>query len=288
MEEGVMLLLIPILGALSAFLFAISLIPVKSPLAERLEALRVAKTLAGPANSTARAFELIFSKERRGQLAQQLVEAGWYTVTPAQMGLRVVGGACLGVALALVALHSLHLPFAVLALLCALLVVGLAYAPIILLNGAIEARKAAVQRALPDFLDMVATTVQAGLSLNAALAYAVDAAPGPLGSEIKEALSEMRLGRSRVDALKAAAFRVNQQEFSTTVTAITQSERMGTNIAAVLSEVAEDTRNHRILLLEERAAKLPVQMTMPMAFFLLPAIFVVIFGAAAANYFASR
>ena len=283
-----MLLLIPALGALSAFLFAISLIPAKSPLAERLEALRVAKTLAGPTSSTARAFELIFSKERRGRLAQQLVEAGWYSVTPAQMGLRVVGGACLGGALALLALRSMHLPFAVLALLCALLVVAPAYAPIMLLNGAVEARKAAVQRTLPDFLDMVATTVQAGLSLNAALAYAVDAAPGPLGSEVREALSEMRLGRARVDALRAAASRVNQQEFSTTVTAITQSERMGTNIAAVLSEVAEDTRNHRIMLLEERAAKLPVQMTMPMALFLLPAIFVIIFGAAAANYFASR
>lgn len=283
-----MLLLIPILGALSAFLFAISLIPVKSPLAQRLEALRTAKAFAAPTSSAARAFELVFSKERRGRLAQQLVEAGWYTVTPAQMGLRVVGGACLGAALAILAFRSLHLPFGVLLLLCALLFVGGAYGPITLLNRAVEARKAAIQRTLPDFLDMVATTVQAGLSLNAALAYAVDAAPGPLGSEIKEALSEMRLGRSRIDSLKAAAQRVNQQEFSTTVTAITQSERMGTNIAAVLGEVSEDTRNHRIMLLEERAAKLPVQMTMPMAFFLLPAIFVVIFGAAAANYFASR
>ncbi|TAM85505.1 type II secretion system F family protein [bacterium] len=283
-----MLLLIPILGALSAFLFAISLIPVKSPLAQRLEALRTAKPFAAPAGSAARAFELVFSKERRGRLAQQLVEAGWYTVTPAQMGLRVVGGACLGAALAILAFRSLHLPLGVLLLLCALLFVGGAYGPIILLNRAVDARKAAIQRTLPDFLDMVATTVQAGLSLNAALAYAVDAAPGPLGSEIKEALSEMRLGRSRIDALKATAQRVNQQEFSTTVTAITQSERMGTNIAAVLGEVSEDTRNHRIMLLEERAAKLPVQMTMPMAFFLLPAIFVVIFGAAAANYFASR
>lgn len=281
-------LLIPILGAISAFLFAISLIPVKSPLAERLEALHAARAGAAPGTSVTRAFELVFSKERRGKLAQQLIEAGWYSVTPAQMGLRVMGGACLGALFAILAFRSIHMPLFMLVLLTALLFVGGAYAPISLLNRAIEERKLAVQRALPDFLDMVAATVQAGLSLNAALAYAVSAAPGPLGSEIKEALSEMRLGRSRVEALKAAAKRLNQQEFSTTVTAITQSERMGTNIAAILGEVAEDARHRRIMALEEHAAKLPVKMTIPMAAFMLPAIFVIIFGTVISNYLASR
>jgi tight adherence protein C len=131
---------------------------------------------------------------------------------------------------------------------------------------------------------MVATTVQAGLSVNQSLAYAIDAAPGALGDEIKSALSEIRLGRARSDALRAAADRLNQQQFTTTVTAITQAERLGTNISKVLNELAEDVRNHRIMLVEEKAAKLPVKMVFPMAMFLLPALFVVIFGALAANY----
>jgi tight adherence protein C len=131
---------------------------------------------------------------------------------------------------------------------------------------------------------MVATTVQAGLSVNQALGYAIDAAPGALGEEIKATLSEIRLGRARSEALRAAADRLQQQQFTTTVTAITQAERLGTNISKVLNELAEDVRNHRVMLVEEHAAKLPVKMVFPMAMFMLPALFVVIFGALAANY----
>ncbi|MHB8306323.1 MAG: type II secretion system F family protein, partial [Vulcanimicrobiaceae bacterium] len=163
-----------------------------------------------------------------------------------------------------------------------------AYAPLSMLQRAVEARKIAVQKALPDFLDMVATTVQAGLSVNAALAYAIDAAPGALGEEITSALSEIRLGRSRSDALRAAAERLQQQQFSTTISAITQAERLGTDIAKVLNELAEDVRNQRVMLVEEMAAKLPVKMVMPMALFMLPSLFVVIFGALAANYLAPK
>ncbi|TAM76116.1 type II secretion system F family protein [bacterium] len=285
-----MQLLIAILGALSAFLFALSLVPVKSPLAERLEALR----LAGAANSggtlAARTFDVIFSAERRGRLAQRLAEAGWYNVSPLQMGLRVLGGGCLGAIAGIVAFRPLlqQVPFVLAIVVGALLCLAGAYAPVTMLNRAVDERKVSIQRTLPDFLDMVSTTVEAGLSLNAALAYAVDAAPGALGSEIREALSEIRLGRARGEALKAAARRANVEEFSTTITALVQAERMGSNVAAVLSEVAEDTRNRRLMVLEEHAAKLPVKMTIPMAAFLLPAVFTVIFGSVIANYFASR
>jgi tight adherence protein C len=162
------------------------------------------------------------------------------------------------------------------------------YAPMSLLQRAIEARKSAVQQALPDFLDMVASTVHAGLSVNAALAYAIDAAPGALGDELKEALSEVRLGRARADALKAAAKRLNQPEFTTTISAITQAERLGANVSKVLGELADDVRNHRIMVVEEHAAKLPVKMIFPMAFFFMPALFAMIFGTLAANYFSQR
>jgi tight adherence protein C len=231
-----------------------------------------------------KSFEKIFSKERRGRLKRKLLEAGWYTVTPAQMGVRIVGGSLFGLAFALVMLMFLHVNVA-LTMMVSLMVAGAgAYLPTASLSRAIEARKIQVQKGLPDFLDMVATTVQAGLSVNQSLAYAIDAAPGALGDEIKSALSEIRLGRARSDALRAAADRLNQQQFTTTVTAITQAERLGTNISKVLNELAEDVRNHRIMLVEEKAAKLPVKMVFPMAMFLLPALFVVIFGALAANY----
>lgn len=278
---------IPLLGASAIFLFALSLIPSKSPLKRTLEELE--SRSATPKDSPKmRAFERLFSEEHRGKLARKLVEAGWYTVTPAQMGMRIVGSASTGLILSVGLLHVVHAS-TVLGLVLGAIVAGTcAYAPVSMLERAIQARKVAVQKALPDFLDMVATTVQAGLSVNASLGHALDAAPGPLGEEIKAALSEIRLGRARAEALRAAADRLQQQQFTTTITAITQAERLGTNISRVLNELAEDVRNHRIMIVEEQAAKLPVMMIFPMAFCMLPALFVVIFGALAANYFAQR
>jgi tight adherence protein C len=200
------------------------------------------------------------------------------------MGVRLVGGALFGIGLALSMMLVIHLPVPI-ATIITVMAGGIGFwMPMGALDKAIAARKVAVQKALPDFLDMVATTVQAGLSINQSLGYAVDAAPGALGEEIKAALSEIRLGRARSEALKAAAERLQQQQFSTTITAITQAERLGTNISKVLNELAEDVRNHRIMIVEEHAAKLPVKMVFPMALFMLPSLFVVIFGALAANY----
>jgi len=280
-----MLQLIALLGAVAAFMLAISLIPSKSPLKSALEQLE-SRAGSRSENPRMRPFEKLFSVASRGRLARKLLEAGWYTVTPAKMGARIVGSAAAGLVAIFTLLNFLHLPLTFSVMLAAVGGVGAAYLPMSLLQRAVEARKTAVQKALPDFLDMVATTVQAGLSINAALGYAVDAAGPALGEEIKAALSEIRLGRARSEALKAAAERLQQQGFTTTVTAITQAERLGSNVSKVLNELAEDVRNHRIMVVEEHAAKLPVKMVFPMALFMLPSLFVIIFGALAANYFA--
>jgi tight adherence protein C len=216
------------------------------------------------------------------------LEAGWYTVTPVQVVLRIAASVILAVVVIILYAHYIHLPPLVFYMLAAGLFCGIIYAPISMLNRAVEHRKDDVQKHLPDFLDMIATTVQAGLSLNASLAYAVDAAPGAIGEEIKEALTEIRLGRGRADALKAAAERLRQEEFTTMVAAITQAERLGANIGKILNELADDTRSHRILMVEEHAAQLPVKMVFPMAFFLLPALFTIIFGSLIVNYLAHQ
>ena len=278
-----MIVAIAVLGMLAAFLFAISLIPQKSPLKKTLEELEARGMQRDSKNL--RSFDKLFSKERRGRLLRKLMEAGWYTVTPAQMGARIVAFGCVGLILSFVLMEFVHVALPMAIVISLVMGAGAAYLPMSALERACEARKVQVQKSLPDFLDMVATTVQAGLSVNAALGYSIDAAPGALGDEIKATLSEIRLGRSRSDAMRGAAERLQQQQFSTTVTAITQAERLGTNISKVLNELAEDVRNQRIMLVEEHAAKLPVKMVFPMALFMLPAIFVVIFGALVANYF---
>jgi tight adherence protein C len=232
--------------------------------------------------------EKAFGGERRAWLRQQLIEAGWYTDTPAKFLLRVVAGACFGMIAALVLWQFLSFPFIWVVLISALLLFTGAYFPFIVLNRASEARKASIQRTLPEFLDMVASTVQAGLALNAALAYAVDAAPGPLGEEIREALSEVRLGRPRADALRAVGDRTNQSDLRNALRVVTQAERMGANVAKLLNDLAEEARNRRLMLVEEMAGKLPVKMTLPMIVCMIPSIFVIIFGSVAANYFAPK
>ncbi len=281
---------IPILGAFSAFLLTVSCIPAKSPLSRTLEELESRGPSRTPeaTGKIERFVTRALPKEQQSKLGQKLLEAGWYTVTPTQIVLRLVAAALIAIIVAVLYLHYVHFLPIVSGLLLFSILGFIVYSPLSMLNKAIEKRKQEVQRALPDFLDMVASTVQAGLSVNAALAYAVDAAPGALGDELKEVLAEVRLGRSRAEALKAAADRLNQQEFTTTIAAITQAERLGANIGKILSELADDTRTHRIIMVEEHAAKLPVKMVFPMAFFLLPALFVIIFGSLVVNYLSHK
>lgn len=282
-------ILIALLGAASAFLFAISLVPTKNTLTQRLEELQARREAAsdGNPNTLKKIIDDIFSVEKTGELQKKLIEAGWYTVSPGQIILRMIAGGIAGIVFVLLISRFLngHVPLMLLLIVELVVFIAACYAPMSMLQRAIEARKEQVQRSLPDFLDMVSSCVHAGLSVNAALAYAIDAAPGALGDELKEALSEVRLGRARADALKAAAKRLNQSEFTTTISAITQAERLGANVSKVLGELADDVRNHRIMIVEEHAAKMPVMMVFPMAFFFLPSLFVMIFGTLIANYF---
>jgi tight adherence protein C len=267
---------------LSAFMLAISLIPSKSDVTKRLEELEGMRF--DGSSSRAQAFERIFNQDQRGKMQQQLYEAGWYQVTPAKMGARIVSGAVFGLAIGLAACTYLNTWDLMYIGGIALLTAAGAQLPGYQLRTAVKKRKQAIQRALPDLLDMLATTVQAGLAFNAALGYAQEVAVGPLGDEIKAVLSEIRLGRSRADALKSMANRVHQEQLSTTVTAVVQAERLGSNLASVLEELSEETRNRRMVRAEEIANVMPTKMVIPMALFMLPALFVMIFGGVAAQY----
>jgi tight adherence protein C len=108
---------------------------------------------------------------------------------------------------------------------------------------------------------------------------------GPLADEFRMALSDVRVGMSRADALTAMGQRVQQIDLSSVVTALVQTEKLGGNLARVLDELAEEARSRRLARAEETAAKIPVKMVIPMAFFMLPALLVMIFGPVAAELF---
>ncbi|MBC5828986.1 MAG: type II secretion system F family protein [Candidatus Eremiobacteraeota bacterium] len=241
----------------------------------------------GQANE-ASLFKRLMDDKQRNKMARMLQEAGWYDVTPHKMLMRSVTGLVAGSifgALLIVGLHQ-HGVLGYLGL--AVGMAGGAYYPRTKLNGAIVLRKTSVHRELPDFLDMLSTTVQAGVGLNGALATAVDGLEGALGDELRAALQDIRLGRSRADALVAMANRVHEQDLSTTVTAIVQSEQVGASITTVLEQLAAEARERRFLRAEEIAGTLPTKLIFPMALCMLPALFVIIFGSVAASFMAHK
>lgn len=272
--------------ALTIALVALSVIPNKSELSRHLEELEGLKWEPNPTRG--HSFDKLFNVAQRGQLQQLLNEAGWYKVTLSQVAARVVAGTIFGLALgfslcAYFRSFSLVFVAGVVLMTC----IG-AYYPLSQIKMAVKARKVKIQKALPDLLDMLASTVQAGLALNAALASAQEVARGPLGEELKAVLSEVRLGRSLAEALKSMAGRVRQQQLSTTVTAIVQAEKLGSNLTQVLEELANEVRDRRMTRAEEIANLMPTKMVIPMALFMLPALFIMIFGGVVAKYMSDQ
>lgn len=233
-------------------------------------------------------FKRLMDEQQQHKMAAMLQQAGWYDVTPQKMLLRSVTGLVAGASFGLFLIVVLH-QHGVLGYFGLLVATTFgSYYPRTKLNGAIAQRKTAVHRELPDFLDMLSTTVQAGVGLNGALASSVDGLKGALGDELRAALQDIRLGRSRGEALVAMANRVREQDLSTTVTAIVQSENVGASISVVLEQLAAEARERRFLRAEEIAGQLPVKLIFPMALCMLPALFVIIFGSVAASFMAHK
>jgi len=221
---------------------------------------------------------------RRSQaLAVKLQEAGWYSLTPQSLLTRSVIGMTAGALVGLAAMIGLHHTSPVYVVLLIALAAYGAYHPYSALERAIQKRKIAIHRELPDFLDVLATTVDAGIALNGALAAASKGLQGPLGEEMRAALEDVRLGRSRTDALMAVAQRVREPDLTTTMVAIVQSERLGASITEVLQQLAAETRERRFMRAEELAAQLPNKLVFPVGFCMLPALLLLIFGAVIAK-----
>ena len=133
---------------------------------------------------------------------------------------------------------------------------------------------------LPDALDLLTISVEAGLGFDAALAKVVEKMEGPLVMEFRQALAEIRMGRTRREALRDVAERADAQPISNFVGAIVQAEQLGVPIARVLQIQSQQLRVERRQRAEESAAKAPVKMLFPMVGCIFPTIFIVILGPA--------
>jgi tight adherence protein C len=139
-------------------------------------------------------------------------------------------------------------------------------------------RQEAIQRALPDTMDLLTISVEAGLSFDAALAHVRHKFPGPLSDEIGRMLQEVQLGVARADAFRHLADRTSVEELRAFVLAMVQADIFGIRVAKVLRSQARDLRVRRRQRAEEKAIKVPVKILFPLIFCILPAMFVVLLG----------
>ena len=156
--------------------------------------------------------------------------------------------------------------------------------PDIFVSFKARGRREEIRSELPDALDLLAVSVEAGLGFDAAISKLTEHMEGPLIDEFALSLGEMRIGETRRAALEKMVQRVQAPEIASFVRAIIQADELGISLGRILRVQATDTRNKRQAAAEEKAMKAPIKMLFPTALFIFPAMFLIILGPAFLNF----
>ncbi|NLO39031.1 MAG: type II secretion system F family protein [Ruminiclostridium sp.] len=155
--------------------------------------------------------------------------------------------------------------------------------PSMALNSKIRVRQKEILKSLPDVMDLLTVSVEAGLNFDAALSRVVEKMPGTLSREFETVLQEIKVGRSKKDALYDMADRLNVQDLRSFIAAVVQADQLGVSLGRVLRIQAEQIRLNRKQRIQEQAMKAPVKILIPMVIFIFPVIFIVLLGPVAIN-----
>lgn len=197
---------------------------------------------------------------------------------------RVVSGKVIGaiaiflVALALSLIFGVSLPVRVL-MAAGGLVLGFFVPDLYLYQKAYD-RSAKMQRELPDAIDLLTISVESGLGFDAAIQQVARNTAGPLSEEFSRMLREMQIGQGRAAALRALADRTNVADVRTFVSAMVQADAFGIPTAQVLRIQSQEMRVKRRQRAEEKAQQVPVKITVPLIFCILPCLFIAVMGPA--------
>lgn len=148
-------------------------------------------------------------------------------------------------------------------------------------------RSAKMQRELPDAIDLMTISVESGLGFDAAIQQVAKNTEGPLSEEFARVLREMQIGASRSDSLRKLADRTSVPEIRTFVSAMVQADAFGIPIAQVLRVQSSEIRVKRRQRAEEKAQQVPVKITVPLIFTILPCLFIAVMGPAVISIMAN-
>ena len=151
-----------------------------------------------------------------------------------------------------------------------------AYFPFFVLNSKIKKRQKLFRRQLPEFLDLLCVSVQAGLSFDGAVAKITARMKGELSEEFKRMQDDIKFGMVKAYALNQMARRCDIEEIYLFTTSVIQAEKLGTSMAQTLQTQAENIRERRRQFIRAEALKAPVKMIFPMVMFIFPSIFIVL------------
>lgn len=211
---------------------------------------------------------------REDELRELLVAAGMYrTSARTLLGYRALAAIVAG-GLGVFAGHALA---ARLALGAFGVLVGWVLTLAVLRRRAAQ-RATEIEREVPDLIDQIVVTLEAGIGFSSSLQVCAARLSGPLGEEMRLTLQEQRMGVALDKSLTNLRERVESQNLRSFVRAVVQGERLGVSIGQVMRDLAVDMRKRRRQLAEERAQKTPVKLLLPVVFLILPTLFLVVLG----------
>ena len=150
------------------------------------------------------------------------------------------------------------------------------FGPMALVDRKMRLRFQKIDRQMPDMIDLLVVTIEAGLGILASMRVASDGLPDPLGQELRLTLQEQRMGLSVFEAIESLGRRANAPNMRIFVRALIQGEKLGVSIGTTMRNVALEMRKRRKAAAEEKAQKMPIKLLFPLVFLIFPAIMIVL------------